>query len=81
MTTKTVIQIVAEHLRANGYSGIRNEGACGCELDALQPCGDDFAKCEAGYKHCDPREGRGHVWAIFSTPEPPMLEAFDALED
>ena len=80
MTNKTVIQIVAEHLRANGYSGLRNEDGCGCEVDDLQPCGDDFAKCEAGYKHSDPREGRKHVWAIFSKPEPPMLETFDLLE-
>lgn len=77
----SVIKIVADHLRANGYSGLRNEGECGCELGDLHPCGDDFAQCEVGYKHSDPREGRGHVWAIFKSPEPPMLEAFDLLDD
>ena len=77
---KKVIEIVAEHLRANGFSGLRNEGECGCEVDHLQPCGEDFAQCEPGYKHCDPRPGRGHVWAIFSKPDAPGLEPFDLLE-
>ena len=78
----TVIQIVAEHLRANGYTGlVQVDAPCGCCIDDLHPCGDNFSTCDAGYKHSDPREGRQHVWAIFRSPEPPSLEAFDALED
>lgn len=75
-----VIEIVAEHLRANGYTGLRNEGECGCELGDLAPCGTDFAQCEPGHKHCDPRPGRGNVWGIFAKPDTPAPDAFDSLE-
>lgn len=79
--TKTVIKIVEEHLRANGFSGlVQADADCGCEVDDLQPCGSDFASCKAGYKHCDPRPGRDSVWLISTKQEPPSLEAFDELE-
>jgi hypothetical protein len=77
--TTAVIQIVAGSLRASGHTGLLSpEGACGCEIEDLQPCGQDFAECRPGYKHSDPR--RPGVWGIFLKPEPPSLEAFDELE-
>ena len=44
-----VIEIVMAHLIANGYDGLGCD-ECSCELADLQPCGDDFASCEGGYK-------------------------------
>ncbi len=76
-----VIEIVAESLRAKGFSGLVNtDSPCGCELDDLAPCCDDISSCEAGYKHTDPRERKGHVWGIFKSPDAPSMEAFDGLE-
>jgi hypothetical protein len=76
--SKTVIKIVADSLRASGHSGlVAPEGACGCELDDLQPCGQDFAQCMPGYKHMDPQ--RPGEWGIFLKPEPPTQEQFDNL--
>lgn len=77
--TKTVIKIVEEHLRANGYSGlVQPDSECGCEVDDLAPCAGDFGSCKAGYKHCDPRQP--DVWLISTKKEPPSPEAFDALD-
>lgn len=75
----TVIQIVADSLRASGHTGLlAPEGVCGCELDDLRPCSSDFAECRPGYKHTDPRDpGK---WGIFLRLEQPPLDAFDELE-
>ena len=36
----TVIEMVAEHLRQNGYDGLYDAyGECACEVDDLAPCG------------------------------------------
>ena len=46
--------IIAEWLSLNGFSGLFNEdGECGCPIDDLMPCGEDFSKCRAGYLHSD----------------------------
>ena len=54
---KTVVEIVAEWLEANGYDGLfRGEpGAeCGCLLSCFAPCSEMCEDCEAGYKAmCD----------------------------
>ena len=47
-----VRDILAEWLEDHGYDGlwcdVDPEG-CGCTLDYLAPCGEDFSRCEAGY--------------------------------
>lgn len=48
---KTVIDLVRQSLIDAGYDGLYNEDAeCGCLLDDLRPCGNDFAECNPGYK-------------------------------
>lgn len=61
--TKTIIEIVADHLRANGFDGLVADGECGCELSDLQPCGESFAQCKPGYKVPDPN-GEPGDWLI-----------------
>lgn len=48
----TIIDIVSEYLKENGYDGIYNsDGECACCLeDGLRPCGEDFSECKPGYK-------------------------------
>jgi hypothetical protein len=46
---KTVVGIVSEWLKANGYDGLTNN-ECGCLLDDLMPCDDPQGNCEAAYK-------------------------------
>jgi hypothetical protein len=78
--SKTVIQIVREGLKADGYSGlVAPDNSCGCALDDLQPCAGDFSGCVAGYKHCDPL--RPGVWSIFRSKETPSQEVLDGIED
>lgn len=61
---RTVITIVADHLRANGFGGlVQPDEECGCELDDLQPCGESFASCLPGYKHLTP-DNDEHDWII-----------------
>lgn len=47
----TTLEIVREHLKANGYDGLYNvHGECCCESSDLSP-GDCFEeRCEAGHK-------------------------------
>jgi hypothetical protein len=46
----TVIDIVREYLKANGYDGLWIEDECGCEIEDLAPCGEMRLGCQAGYK-------------------------------
>ncbi len=59
----TVIKIVEQYLRQNGYDGLYNEnGECACKTDGLVPCeqiGDD---CCAGY--LAPCDCGDHDWHI-----------------
>jgi hypothetical protein len=48
--TKTVIQIVREHLTAIGADGLVCPDAdCGCKLDDLAPCCSDISDCQPGW--------------------------------
>jgi hypothetical protein len=80
--TMRVIEIVSEHLKANGFDGLVNGDApCGCDLERLQPCGMDFSSCEPGYKHMDPRRpGDPHAWAIWKTKSPPKPESWEEVD-
>lgn len=75
-----VIDIVKAYLESNGFSGlVSGDNGCGCELDDLVPCGRDFATCEPGYKHNDPR-GDPQSWTIWRQKEPPTGEQWDDVE-
>lgn len=66
----TVIKIVAEHLRAGGFDGLVCGAAeCGCLLEDLHPCSEDFSQCEPGYRHDDPNEAGG--WIVSTSRTPP----------
>ena len=47
----SVLDIVKEYLKANGYDGLVTD-ECGCQLSDLAPCciGESFINCEPGYK-------------------------------
>jgi hypothetical protein len=53
----TVKEIVEKYLKENKFDGLFYDGcACGCGLEDLMPCGDNYSGCEAGYKYpcnCD----------------------------
>lgn len=47
----TVLDILDQYLRANGYDGLVNPDAeCGCRLGDLRPCASDFSGCEPAYR-------------------------------
>lgn len=59
----TTLEIVREHLKANGYEGLNNpRGDCACECSDLSPgnraattCLTEY--CTPGYKvPCDPKD-------------------------
>lgn len=63
----TVIEIVKEHLMANGFDGLVNVDAeCGCLCDALVPCCGDFSSCEPAYRG---ENGETGDWAMYRTKE------------
>lgn len=43
------IEIIKEHLKANGFDGLCGDD-CTCDLEDLVPCMEDFGHCEPGYK-------------------------------
>lgn len=64
-----VIEIVRDHLKQGGFDGlVQTDAECGCLLGDLAPCGDDFSKCEPGYRGA---YTAGHIgeWSIFTTKE------------
>lgn len=82
MTEKTALTILDEALVLQGYDGlVRLDEECGCTVDDLAPCGQDFASCRPAYKHHDPRPGRHTVWLMFASKEPPRPEAFLGVEE
>jgi len=44
-----VKDIVKKYLEDNGYDGLYAD-YCGCEIDDLFPCCEDFGDCEPGIK-------------------------------
>lgn len=60
----TVLEIIVDYLKANGYDGLMNEYDCACSLDDLQPCGEDFSTCEPGWKIPCPRRCGEHDFHI-----------------
>lgn len=61
MSNPTIIEIVEQYLRANGYDAlVRPEYECGCSLDDLAPCGQIHEHCQAAYRWtCDKCELNG----------------------
>jgi hypothetical protein len=79
--TKTIIEIVAQHLTENGFTGLVNPDIpCGCELSDLVVCQGDFSECRPGHKHMDPRPENIGNWAVFLKQEPPTAEQWDNVE-
>lgn len=47
----TVLKIVTEYLKANGYDGLYSiDGECGCKIGDLAPCGQMPTDCKAGFE-------------------------------
>ena len=67
MSRPSVLSMVTEYLKANGYDGIFSDG-CGCKVGDLFPCGDTYSDCEAGHEiPCDPETCQADgdcVWHI-----------------
>jgi hypothetical protein len=41
--------IIIKYLIDNKYDGLYIPGGCGCKLDDLMPCCENFADCKPGY--------------------------------
>ena len=66
----TVKQIVEERLRKDGFDGLcggRACDGCGCILDDLFPCGQDFSECVPGHAKWGTFDGE-QTWRIFAPP-------------
>jgi hypothetical protein len=84
---KTVLEIVRQYLKTNGYDGLYNEdGQCACLLDDLHPCGEynDISECSPGYKYvcdgkncnvdvCEPERGQDN-WHVGATKPRPKRD-------
>ena len=66
-----VIEIVREHLMANGFDGlVQTDSECGCGLEDLQPCGECFADCQPAYRGASTDQSYGaDEWAMYATKE------------
>lgn len=62
-----VIEIVKAHLVENGFDGlVQTDSECGCLLEDLQPCGEDFSGCEPAYRGAH-EDGDFGDWAMYRT--------------
>ena len=46
----TVIDMVTDYLKSNGFDGLHNDDECGCKVGDLAPCNSDFSRCKPGYE-------------------------------
>ena len=51
---KNCQEIIIAYLRANGYDGLGTTD-CGCGIDDLIPCSEDFSRCR-------PAKKEGDIW-------------------
>ena len=59
----TIIEMVEQYLKQNGYDGLFAESAeCACKVDDLEPCGNIQSDCHAGY--LAPGDCGEHDWHI-----------------
>lgn len=71
------IEIVKKYLKEEGYGGlVCPQIECGCCLEDLQPCGEDFAECKPAFKHAlKPGDSRGDF--LMSTSDDPDEAGID----
>jgi hypothetical protein len=73
MKPKTVLQIVTDHLTANGYHGlVAEDRECACELGDLAPCESLGESCEAGWfdlRRCPNDSEDSAVFLITTNPD------------
>jgi len=51
MLNNTVKDILLDHLIKNNFEGLCHcESNCGCSIEDLLACGDDFSDCTPAYK-------------------------------
>lgn len=81
----SLISTIKSKLEHSGFDGLHVAGECACLKDDLAPCGSCNADdagwingCEPGYRHNDPRPGRGNEWVISGSKLPMTAEDFDA---
>lgn len=63
------MKINVSWLKDNGYDGLYNDGECGCTLEDLILCGEDFSQCVPGYKTACPPECVYHKYHITGKEE------------
>ena len=66
----TVIEIVRQYLVAHGYDGLYGD-ECGCLIDDLCPCGENFGGCRPGYEQPPPEDDEWDGCGIWVGPEKP----------
>ena len=71
-----VRSVLASWLKANGYDGLVSDHECGCLVDDLQPCSEDFSDCEPGYRGPCPADCGDHNWHTY----PRKIDAISAQE-
>jgi hypothetical protein len=75
----TVKKIVEERLRKDGFDGLcggRACDGCGCILDDLFPCGQDFSECVPGHAKWGTFDGE-QTWRIFAPPPVQSVQSPD----
>lgn len=65
----TVLDIVEQYLKDNGYDGLCDDDECGCVLGDLAPCCSYFSECMPAYNH-GPSEDYDHTLHL----EPPVTD-------
>ena len=61
------LDIVKAYLKEHGFDGLCAD-ECGCTVDDLQPCGEDFSQCVPGYKRDTPNSDTGFDFIIEPAP-------------
>ena len=74
-----VSEILVTWLKEHGYDGLCDED-CGCGIDHLAPCGDDFGDCEPAHSRKATTADADRLGIevgdiVYSTEEPAAREA------
>jgi len=64
----TIMDILKDWLTTHGFDGLADDDECGCSLEDLAPCGDQWRWCEPAYKvPCE--SGECDFWMVKQKPE------------
>lgn len=70
---RKTIEGLKNYMEKHGYTGLLYPCECGCSIDNLAPCGEDYSGCTLGYV-IEPNEEERKEYEFMVTSKKPKEE-------